>query len=340
LPPDEDLGKHWRWDRRGHLATTGGKTLFLVTGRGAHGDGAWVVDLRHSDAELQPLVRPNEEFRIETISEHSKTLLLAKGDRRFEREEELQVRMIEEVGDEPRLKVAGTKYGDLSGDGRWLKAADHLYDLKGVAPAIRAERDGEHSWKYDITFGAGRPPLWLDEAGALWGLDNTPDQTSPPERLLAGLKLSEVSWDATATWLGLGSSDGWVWVVPVESTATLAELKATLQNVTFETALPISWNQTSRAEIESLEMLPKEGWVKAESDSDYIILWRGSPAGSWAQPIAFHERELFGGYSKFQCRPDGQQCIVDGQFLTYDEIQMLSMSRPILSGHSMQQLLE
>jgi hypothetical protein len=173
--------------------------------------------------------------------------------------------------------------------------------------------------------------LRLDHEKDLWGVDDRADARTPAQELLAGKKLTEVTWDPTGTWLGLGNEDGRVWIVAPEGPG-LQALAAELAAVDYSNAMPAAWDVAARNEIRSLYLSPRAGIAMAETDNDHVLLWRRDAKLGWSDPLVFEAHDLHQGSGGLECRPDGKLCIVEGQILSFDEVQTMRMSRPLLSG--------
>jgi hypothetical protein len=324
------LGDGWSWSRY-WLAVGKGSARLLLTGSRSGGTGAWIVDLADANARPQQVVDADDKLEIESVSENLRRVLLAKGDTvRDEEHTELRVLDLDPPAAEPVLAVQKERYGNLSPDGRWLARGRRLYDLDGDRSTPRFESDDEYR-SVEFVFAANRPPLYLDDEGDLWGVDDTPGSQAPSRELVVGQGLTEVAWDRTGKWLGLGNRDGRAWLVASER-GDLASLAAALAHVDESTALPAAWDPAAHDKIYSLEFLAAQGFALAETDDDHEILWRRDPRRGWSEPLVFQKRELHDGHGGLQCRPDGKLCIVEGQILSFDEPQLISTSKALLSG--------
>jgi hypothetical protein len=228
------------------------------------------------------------------------------------------------------LVLPRERYGTLSPDGRWLAQSRRLFDLAHDRGRPRLEGEDEYT-SLTIILGAKRPPLRLDDEGNLWGVDDTAGSRTPAQELLEGKDLTEVAWDATGTWLALGSRDGRVWIVEPRDEG-LATLATALAGIDDSNALPAAWDVAARNEIDGLHMLPREGVAMAETANDHVLLWRRDAKRGWSEPLVFEQRDLHDGGGGLECQPDGKRCIVEGQILSFDEQQLIAMSRALLSG--------
>ncbi len=325
-----DLGERWFWHTQ-QLALSAESARFLMTGSGSDGRGAWIVDLRDERASPVKLFSGSDEFEIESTSDDLSRLLVGKGDGVRDKEHtELRVLDLAAPGGEPVLVLPKERYGTLSPDGRWLALGKRLYDLDGDRSKPRLESEDEYT-SLNMILAAKRPPLYLDDEANLWGVDATPGSQAPARQVLAGMNLTEVAWDRTGSWLGLGNRAGRAWIV-VPAREGLEALADALAGVTDSTALPPAWDPAASNEIEALQLLAREGMALAETDNDHVLLWRRDPRRGWSEPLLFQTRDLYEGYSDFQCRPDRSLCIVGGQILSFDEPQLLAMSKALLSG--------
>jgi hypothetical protein len=333
-PPTDHTDNYWRWEYRGWTHVIDNNVLYLATGHAGHGDGAVLVSLTDGSAVPMVVVEPKERLKIEKFTKDFGRLLLTKGDLRSDRADTaLEVRGLMARSGKAYLHIEGTRYGTMSDDGRWLLADEKLYDMGGEQPVVRAGKAAPHAWRYDVMFSAGRAPLWLDEAGNLWGIDADLGSTAGPQHLVAGLDLHEFAWSDSAGWLGLGSVDGKTWVVEIPANSAFSGLLDALQRVTPDTALPAPWDASAKQEIRRIDLLTSAGWVKAETKNRIILLWRGSSTAGWSDPLVFHPGDGLRGHSSdFSCRPDGEVCIVAGQLMKFDAAELLMMSKGILTG--------
>jgi hypothetical protein len=335
LPPDIELGEHWRWEPHGRLMVAGNRALFLVTGGalGSKGKGAFLVDLNDPAAAFVTVLHPKEGFKIKMVTDDLGRMLIARDDRHIKADERaLEVRGVAARTGEEIFRLDGTPRGDLSGDGRWLVAKDTVFDLGGTVPVQRAARESPHGWPYRVEFQTGRPPLWLDKAGNLWGLDHASGAQSPPQMLASGLGLSAIGWATSGEWLGLGAANGEVRVVALGAGAGFDEIGEALASAALAPALPVSWDARARTKIVAIDLLPDAGWVSAQTRSSrFFLLWRGAPGAEWAEPVTLHASDGLRGEGDFACRPDGDLCVLRGQLLSFDETQLIAMSKPLLT---------
>ena len=324
---------YWRWDYRGWTQVVGDDVRYLATGHATSGDGAVLVSLSDPSAPPTLIVDPRQHLKIEKFTDDLSVWLLSKGELHSDpADSALEVRRGMSAS-APYLRIDGTHYGTLSDDGHWLLAQDRLYDLGGERPVVRAEKVEPHAWNYRITFADHRAPLWLDENGNLWGIDAAPGSTAGPRKLVDGLGLNEIAWSDDGEWLGLGSLSGGTWVLDLQEDMTFDALATALTKVAPNTRLPPPWDARANEETRSIDLLPGPGWVKVETDSRITLLWHGSPAAGWSEPLVFHPADgLRDGSGGFHCRADGEVCVVEGQLLKFDPAELLEMSKGILTG--------
>lgn len=335
-----NLPERWRWSRRGRLFIEENKARFVLTGQKNSHDGLWVIDLLDQKAAPRQIVNFDDKFELRSISQDLRRILISRYDRNSREDNQIQVLDLVNGTNKPLLTVPGTAHGDLSPDGRWLKVHNRLFDLSGDVSQARLEEDKVTFWPYRFIFAKSRPPLLLDDSGVLWGLDDESDSRKPPQKLLSGLDLSTVAWDESATQLLLGANDGRVWVVEPPTSGGIDTLWEALKSVASDNHLPVPWDNTAKNEIRGFEYLGAQRWLLARTDNGHVIMWRGLPESGWTEPLVFDRRSLFDSGIKLQCRDDGQQCLLGGQFLTFNEEQLLSMSKVLLSGWDQNSALE
>ena len=299
----EPYWHRWRWDKKGYLRVTDTQAFLLVTGSHGKGAGAFLIDLLNPKSQPIELLDPADGYAISAVSENMSHMLIkryAKDSRRVE------VRGVLQRRGETILGIGGQRDGKLSEDGRWLATEKDVYDLRSPTPVLRTQRDFPHGWgRRGVVFKVGRPPLWLDESGDLWGLDHAVGDRSPPRRLSSGLELGVVAWSEDGVWLGLGGKHGEVRVATLGREADFAEIAEGLGRVAEASALPVTGTDAANERVMRILMSPDAGWLAAKLGRRRYTLWHRSPGGMWQQPIVL-ERDVW---------KKGEELFVDSRWL-------------------------
>lgn len=323
--PMANLGTGSDWQLR--LATAGGEARLLVSRIDSGNEGIWTADflaprpvLRKLAGEWRFVAASADLHWVAAVKTGTWTLLHLPSWTQPPRTIPIA---LPEVG----------SVGPWSRDGRWVEVRGakgrSVLDLHAAAASGRGDRFASVKASYPpVQFAAQRPPMVLVEGAVhAW-------QESPRPRFVPLAKqpvLRELAWDETGRWLAVAR----------EARVSLAEIPpgeaagAAVERALRVPPLPPSAVPEARGPITGLFPFPTLGWVVAETDDDYVLLWHRRPDGTWEEPLTFTLTELrIDHLHTVRFRPDGRMALLEDQILSFDPAHLMNYSRRLVGeGH-------